>query len=365
MAAISLCMIVRNEEEVLARCLESIRDLVDEIVIVDTGSEDRTVEIAEHYTERVYSFPWEDDFSAARNYALEHAGMEFCMWMDADDVFPREYENEFRRMKEALDERTDLVMMPYETGFDQKGRPVFVYERERIFRNHPAYRFRGRVHEAVSPVGHVIHIRIPIRHRKTKAGDTERNLRIYQDMEKKGEAFDSRGLYYYGREWMSHGAYEKAEQVFVNFLRRKDGWKENKIDACRQLAYCRYRMGKEEEALQILFQTFFYDVPRGEVCCDIGRHFLDREEYKQASYWLEQALHAEKKLDSGAFVEEDCYGFLPAILLCVCYDRMGKLELAENMNELAGSYRPESEYYLVNREYFRQKEQEEKIAKEK
>ena len=83
---ISLCMIVRNEQEVLARCLESVQGAADEIIIVDTGSTDATEEIARRYTERVYFFPWQENFSAARNFSFSKAQKEYCMWMDADDV---------------------------------------------------------------------------------------------------------------------------------------------------------------------------------------------------------------------------------------------------------------------------------------
>ena len=86
MADISLCMIVRNEEAVLARCLDSIRDEVDEIIIVDTGSSDNTKEIAARYTDKIYDFKWIDDFAAARNFSFSKATMEFAMWLDADDV---------------------------------------------------------------------------------------------------------------------------------------------------------------------------------------------------------------------------------------------------------------------------------------
>ena len=67
---ISLCMIVRNEEESLERCLESARNVADEIIIVDTGSTDGTIDIAKRYTQKVYEFPWIDDFAAARNFAF-------------------------------------------------------------------------------------------------------------------------------------------------------------------------------------------------------------------------------------------------------------------------------------------------------
>lgn len=67
MATVSLCMIVKNEEKVLGRCLDSAKEIADEIIIVDTGSTDRTKEIAAEYTEKIYDFEWNDDFSAARN----------------------------------------------------------------------------------------------------------------------------------------------------------------------------------------------------------------------------------------------------------------------------------------------------------
>ena len=86
MPTISLCMIVKNEEAYLARALKSVAGLVDEIIIVDTGSTDRTREIASGFTSKVCSFPWKDDFSDARNYSFSQASMDYCMWMDADDI---------------------------------------------------------------------------------------------------------------------------------------------------------------------------------------------------------------------------------------------------------------------------------------
>lgn len=94
MVSISLCMIVKNEEDVLARALDSVKELADEMIIVDTGSEDRTKDIARRYTQKVFDFEWEDDFAAARNFACRKASMDYWMWLDADDIVT---ENELKR----------------------------------------------------------------------------------------------------------------------------------------------------------------------------------------------------------------------------------------------------------------------------
>ena len=124
MAEISLCMIVRDERETLARCLDSVRDAVDEIIIVDTGSKDETREIALRYTPHVYDFSWRDDFSAARNEAFAHATCDFLMWLDADDVVADI--RPLMHWKQERLEQYDVVMAPYHVAFDAQGKPTFV-----------------------------------------------------------------------------------------------------------------------------------------------------------------------------------------------------------------------------------------------
>ena len=97
MPLISLCMIVRNEEAVLGRCLDSVADLVDEIILVDTGSTDNTKAVAAEYAAKIYDFPWCDDFSAARNYAVSQAVGDYWLWLDADDVIEGENHEKLRK----------------------------------------------------------------------------------------------------------------------------------------------------------------------------------------------------------------------------------------------------------------------------
>ncbi len=113
-------------------------------------------------------------------------------------------------------------------------------------------------------------------------------------MERAGEIFDSRALYYYGRELLAHGRYEKGAQILQAFLARPDGWVENRIDASRQLAHCFRGLGQEKKELDALLGALRYDVPRGETCCQLGWYFLERRRYIQAAFWYEQALRARE-----------------------------------------------------------------------
>jgi len=87
---ISLCMIVKDEEQTISKCLESVKSVVDEIIIVDTGSTDATKEIVKKYDAKVYDFQWIEDFSAARNFAFSKATKEYILWLDADDIIDTE-----------------------------------------------------------------------------------------------------------------------------------------------------------------------------------------------------------------------------------------------------------------------------------
>ena len=352
MATISLCIIVKNEEKHIARCLDSMAGLVDEMIVVDTGSTDRTVEIVSSYTPNVYSYPWTDDFSDARNYSFSKATMEYCMWMDADDVLEETEKEKFLQLKQSLSPDTDIVMMKYHTAFDEAGIPSFSYFRERWIRNSSRYRWVGAVHEVITPNGKVLYSDIAICHRKTGAGDPDRNLRIYQKMLEEGKVLEPRQQYYYGRELYYHRKYEEAVSVFEQFLLSPDGWIENKIEACSICADCYSRLGKEQTALTTLLRSMSFDLPRAELCCEIGKYFLEHGNYHIAVYWYETALHTPRNEYAGGFVLPDCYDYIPLLQLCVCYDKIGNRQKAKEYNERAGVCKPYSRAYLYNKQYF-------------
>lgn len=352
MPTISLCMIVKNEETHIARCLDSVEELVEEIIIVDTGSTDRTVEIVSNYTSKVYSYSWKDDFSDARNYSFSQASMDYCMWMDADDVLEESEKDRFLQLKKCLSLDTDIVMMRYNTSFDEAGKPSFSYFRERWIRNCTQYRWIGAVHEVIPPNGRIIYSDIAICHKKMGAGDPERNLKIYQKMIADGRSLEPRQQYYYGRELYYHKQYKEAVSILEKFLLSAEGWIENKIEACSICANCYYQLGQEQSGLTTLLRSMSFDLPRAELCCEIGKYFLEHGNYHNAIYWYETALNTTKNEYSGGFLLPDCYDYVPFLQLCVCYDRLGDRQKAKEYNERAGACKPYSQAYLYNKRYF-------------
>ena len=355
MVTISLCMIVKNEEAVLGRCLDSVKDAVDEIIIVDTGSSDRTKEIAAEYTDKIYDFEWVNDFSAARNEAFSKAEMDYCMWLDADDILEEKGQEKLLFWKAQADGTADVVMMDYAAGFDEEGRVTFCYERERLLKRKRGFRWEGRVHEAVPVSGKVERLALRIEHHSRKTSYGHRNLRIYEDMKEAGEPFHARDLFYYARELYYHRRYEEAVGCFLFFLEQKDAFCENQVDACRFTAYCLYALGREEKALSYLYRGLRYRTPGGELCCVIGKIFAARHNWELAAFWYVAALHAPKKT-AGGFVQEECYGYVPCIQLSVCYDRMGEKKKAYECHKMAGKYKPYGREYRKNEEYFRNME---------
>ena len=109
MINLSLCMIVKDEENVIRRCLDSVINIVDEIIIVDTGSTDTTKEIVKEYTSKIYDFKWIDDFSEARNFSFSKASKEYILWMDADEYFDKENQEKLIKLKSNLSNNIDAV----------------------------------------------------------------------------------------------------------------------------------------------------------------------------------------------------------------------------------------------------------------
>ncbi len=352
MQTISLCMIVKNEEKTLGRCLESVKGIADEIIIVDTGSDDRTKQVASEFTDKIYDFPWVDDFSKARNYAFSKAEKDYILWLDADDVILPEDRAKFVNLKLLLPPDVDAVMMKYNISFDRQGKVTFSYYRERLSKRSRNFQWREPVHEYLEIGGKIINTDICITHKKEPGPRSGRNLEIYENLLAGGTELSPRGIYYYARELKDNGRHKDAAEQFKLFLDGGRGWVEDNITACGEMAKCYIMQGEDEKALSAMLRSFIYDIPRAELCCQIGYHFKNKNQFKHAIFWFETALGLEKPQDSWGFIQHDFWGYIPCLECSVCYDKLGNHEKAEEYNEKAAGYKPDSAAVLYNRNYF-------------
>lgn len=225
---ISLCMIVKNEEEHLPNALNSVKDVVDEIIIVDTGSTDNTVEIAKSFGAKVYFYEWNDDFASARNEALKYATCDWILSMDADDEMNAE---QVRNLKEILANLEDDILgvqLPIYSNTPD-GNTMMNYL-IRLFRNHPEIRFSRKIHEVVDFSinklgGRIIRATdIPVIHRGYEEPNTikrkiERNFKLIKE-EVENNPDDASMWMYLAKSYCSIGdlengisAYKKAIDI--------------------------------------------------------------------------------------------------------------------------------------------------------
>lgn len=349
---ISLCMIIKNEEKVIERCLSSIKNIVDEIIIVDTGSSDNSTDICKNFTNKIYNFKWIDDFSAARNFSFSKATKEYIFWMDADDILLPEDIKKFKLLKKNLNRSVDCVNMKYNVGFDKFGNTTLSYRRARLVKRKMNFKWIGFVHEYLKVYGNIFNSNISITHRKIEY-KPKRNIEIYENKLKEGVKFSLRDILYYGNELYDHNRYKDALKNYTKFLNSNMGWYEDNINVCNKICDYYQQIGNFRKARSYIFKSFEYDNPRAEGCCRAGRSFLSENRLSQSIFWYNMALKIEKPKDSLGFFNDPYWTWIPHLQLCVCYDKLGNHKLAYKHNEMAATFIPEDDKIAFNRRYFK------------
>ena len=322
MIEISLCMIVKNEEKMLAACLESVKDLVNEIIIVDTGSEDNTKEIAKQFTDRIYDFEWIGDFAAARNFAFSKGTKEYLMWLDADDVLLPEDRQKFLELKKTMSPEVDVVIMNYNLGVEENGLPKVKFKRERLIKRSRNYLWVEPVHEYVefSYSHNILYSDIGITHRHRENRITIRNLKIIENVLENKGILNSRQLYYYGRELTANQQYKEAADAFNEFfLKDKENCTSFYLTAFQDLYHCYKQLNDNENAIKSLLKSFEYIPPRAEIICKIAYFYKEQGKITNAISWFQIALNLTKPNEDLGYIAEDLWGFIPATELATIY----------------------------------------------
>ena len=346
MIKLSLCMIVKVEETVLERCLESAagknnrqENPTDEIIIADTGSTDGTKKIAEAYGAKIYDFPWKNDFSAARNFAFSKATGDYILWLDADDYISDEARKKLFALKKRLsDTGAPAAFCRYEiAAYSSPAAPtVTAFYRTRIVKNDGSAVWKGRVHECLPRYENALtepENGFCVRHLGSEKPRGTRNLDIYRAQISEKEPLSPRDLFYYGRELFYHGFYTEADAIEEKFIARPDGWYVNKIEARKIQSACREATGDEAGAADALFSTFSYGAPRAGVLCALGRIFKRKIDFSSAYFWYLSAYNAKDHSAEGDFENPDERGAIPLIEAVYCAYSAGEKAEARKLHE--------------------------------
>lgn len=349
MFTISLCMIVKNEECIIERCLDSVQHVVDEINIIDTGSTDRTKDIVQNYTSRIYDFIWCDDFARARNFSFQQATKDYILWLDADDVITREHQQKLLQLKHSLYPNVDAVSMDYDIALDADGSVESREKRYRLVKRQCHFQWYGAVHEYLEVSGQLYHSDIAVTHLPLKR-DVHRNIRIYERLKKEGYSFSARDTFHYANELKNHQRFLEAINQYHRFLDSVTGSADDKIQACLSLADCYQELHDVKQANQVIVQSLLYDRPRPETCCRMGQFFMEQFKNKEAIYWYSQAL--QQPSEQLFSIHKPVFStWLPHLQLSLLYNRLHLYENAHQHNELARQFKPNDPRILDNRKY--------------
>ena len=239
---ITLSMIVKNEEQHLANCLESVSDVVDEIVLVDTGSSDSTLEIAKKYSAKIFHFEWINDFAAARNFALEHSTGDWILYLDADERLSKKSVQELKRLTRSKKREAYNCII---NNLDEINSRPSVMTYVRLFPNDKRVRFEGKVHEQIESGLRknnytIKNSSIEIDHYGYNLTKDDLKIKARRNLEILLKQFDeSRSSYYafhLGQTYAVLGDQEKAVEYFTATLSDMKLKKEYRSLAYRYLA---------------------------------------------------------------------------------------------------------------------------------
>jgi len=299
MVTVSAALIVKNESAVLARCLDSLKSLMDEIIIVDTGSTDHTKEIAAAYTDKIYDFPWIDDFAAARNFAFSKCQMEFIYSADADEVLDACNQERFLYLKEAMLPEVDIVQMYY-INCAGEFNTIANFEREyrpKLYRRLRPFVWEDPIHETVRLEPVVFDSDIEILHIPQSAHGS-RDLELLKKAAYSDKPLSKKLHHMYAMELFIAGEdqdFFEAEDFFSHSQSEPFRTQDEVMEAACVCAHAARLRGN----LAAFFKSAIKLMAVGgcaELCCDLGSYFLSIGDKKEARLWFYNAANEAQSI---------------------------------------------------------------------
>lgn len=338
MITISLCMIVKDEEKVLRRCLDSVKDLVDEIVIVDTGSTDGTRQIAASYTDKVYDFKWIHDFSAARNFAFSKAACDYIYSADADEVINEENREKFKILKQTLLPEVEIVQMYY--GNQLSFGTIYNYDRElrpKLFKRIRTFEWIEPIHETVRLNPVVYDSDVEITHLPQES-HTGRDLQAFKRQIAKEGRLSERLFNLYAKELFVSGSNQdflEAEDYFTQIANDPQTTMEQLKEALCVVVKAAAVRGDYLKFYRYALKDIASEGV-SEICYELGEYYFRVGEYEEAAVWFYNAVY-----EAHSILNVHCSGDKPLYGLSQCYEKMGQKETAAEYKELAKNWTAE------------------------
>ena len=344
--SVGLALIVKDEEKHLRTLLASIDGAFDQVVLLDTGSRDKTVSVfrrwakqqsAAHkdFTSKVERFKWIDDFAAARNAAQDLLDTEWQVWADADDEIVGA--QNLRAL--AAQAPPDLIafVCGYDYAQDQHGNCACYLRRERLVRAGTT-KWVGRVHESQVFEGRAEDVDPSVvlwRHRKQHALDASsgRNLKILNAWVEE-EPDNTRVLGYLGTEHMVKGEFTEAIPYFERYLKLPDGWSEERAQICRKLAVCGMAAGVIDGAIKVAFDAIALVPSWPDSYLSLAEAFHQKAEYDKTLFWVERVLELGQP-ESLLIINPLDYSLAPLVLKASALGALGRFEEALAVSEQA------------------------------
>lgn len=353
---ISLALIVINVEKTIEKCLQSFKPCVDEIIIVDTGSTDNTLEIIKKYTDKIYHFEWIDDFSAARNFSFSKATGDWILWCDGDDYILSE---DVEKLKNFDFEDKDIILCPYVYSHDEYGNPSLIVARERIIKRSLNLKWQEEIHEYLPLKGLQTKLSNIKTHHNKQHGTSERNLKILERIVEKKPS--SRNLYYLAKEYSDFGRTDEAIDNFLKFFDTPGAYWENVFQAHTKIANCYLLNGDEEKFKKHIFESIKMEDRQAEPFYFLGRYYMNKGLDNKNSDFLKKAiihyktcLNIERPTDLLSSYLPMYYTWLPCLNLSLCYNYLGDSEKAYEYNKKVLEYRPNDSRALENDKILKQ-----------
>jgi glycosyltransferase involved in cell wall biosynthesis len=305
-------MIVKNEERVLARCLDSLQGIADEIVIVDTGSTDRTKEIARRYTEQVYDFTWRSDFAEARNYSFSRAHCDYIYAADADELLDEQNRRAFLRLKETLPEEVDIVQMNYRTPEQYNTVENYACDlRPKLYRRLRTFTWVNPVHETVQLMPTVYDSGIEILHLPVNAHG-KRDFGLFLSAIERDGNLAPETVTMYAKELLRCGTEEDFAAAYHFFKMLYD------VNITDENSCIVARCARLEGDADTFFSAVLKNVIMGgcsEIMCELGTYYMEREDYDEAALWFYNAA-----FEVSPVLNIDTHEIIPYRSLVRCYD---------------------------------------------